>query len=56
MNSDLCTLGAMALVLLFGWLLDHQDIWRRARLLLLRPDDRSTRATAAGGWPAGPRR
>jgi hypothetical protein len=28
MTSDLCTLGALALVLVFGWLLDHVEQWR----------------------------
>jgi hypothetical protein len=30
MNCDLCTIGALALVLVFGWVLDHRDVWRRA--------------------------
>ncbi len=32
MTSDLYTLGALALVLVLGWLLDHLDPWRRSRL------------------------
>jgi hypothetical protein len=32
MNSDLYTLGALALVLLLGWFIDHLDPWRESQL------------------------
>lgn len=45
MDCDLCTLAALALILVFGWLLDHREPLDRARKRLLH-GARSRKAAA----------
>jgi len=51
MNSDLYTLGVLALILLAGWLIDHLDPWRESRLYRQTLQRVKKSAAAIGGLP-----